>query len=190
MAPAQKLFIERYLDWDRVEARLNRYPAIQQSFDLVFLRSFVDTPPWYCHYVAWILGAWTQEDETCRLNELLALGSEFDGWTHEFRTLKPRPGIGDYWSLVWQLEVAEFLTGLTADVRWHPGGGPDLSARRGSEHLYIECYCPTKAWGIECFLCDLVIKTDPSSACLECGICGRRSRAVLMQRSSPCWTGR
>jgi hypothetical protein len=111
--------------------------------------------------VAWILGAWCREDEADRLNELLALGSELDGWKREFRSLKPRPGIGEYWSLVWQLQIAEFLTGLGADVRWQPRGGPDLLARRGSEPHYIECYCPTKAWGIECFLTDLVIKTDP-----------------------------
>lgn len=74
------------------------------------------------------------------LDQLLKLGSEMGGWEKE-RSIRRDPDYGAFWSLLWQLQVMEWLVSLGARVHWN-GSGPDLTAVVGEEVVHIECNVP------------------------------------------------
>ena len=44
---AQQILVERFLSWERVQERLQHYPAIQRNFPLDLLRRHRVTPPYF-----------------------------------------------------------------------------------------------------------------------------------------------
>ncbi len=162
--PAQRHFVHRFIDWDRVEYRLKRYPAIGRTFPLSVLQKYDERPPYYCHYMAWRLGTWEDWDgsQFQRLEELLCCAEALDHWDHEKRSLVNSPDFGEFWSLVWQLQVAEYLCGIGTDVSWTKSG-PDLTVTVGGECCFVECYSYRKSFGLFLFLQEeLLLQIDPS----------------------------
>lgn len=152
--PAQRTLVERFITWDRVEERLARYEAIRRSFSLDLLRRHRDSPPYYCHYMAWRLGTWYNESLFERLDELLTRAESLSGWNGE-RGLLENPDFAAFWALVWQLQVAEHLCAVGSDVRWG-NPGPDLSVQVDGRRLFVECYVFRKSFGLRLFLEDVL----------------------------------
>jgi len=150
MEPAQKRFVDSLISWDLVRRRLDRYPAIRSAFPLDLLAQRRESEPYFCHYMAWRLGTWTNESVMSRLDDLLEGASRLPNWSSE-RGLLESAEFGDFWSLLWQLQVAEYLAGVGEDVQWNMSG-PDLSVRLDGCPLFVECYSYHKSFGLELFI--------------------------------------
>ena len=70
-----------------------------------------------------------------------------------------------FWSLVWQLQVAEYLCEVGEDVRWAKFG-PDLSVEVGGERWFVECYTYQKSFGLLYFLEEVLQQLGPA-VCTE-----------------------
>ena len=158
--PAQRQLVHRFIHWETVEERLQRFPAIGRAFPIELLRSCQETPPYYCHYMAWRLGTWTDESIIARFDELLAGAEKLPCWSEEEPMLKTAE-FAEFWSLVWQLQVAEYLCTIGSGVRW-ASSGPDLSVQIESETWYVECYTYRKSYGLMLFIEELLRKLDSS----------------------------
>ncbi len=157
--PAQRHFVHQLIDWERVKCRLECYPAIRQAFPLEALKQHCESPPYYCHYMAWRLGTWPDELLFQRLEELLGCAKALPHWEHE-RSLLCSAEFGDFWSLVWQLQVAEHLCEVGTEVCWAESG-PDLSVKVGDERWFVECYTYHKSFDLLLFLREeLLLKLD------------------------------
>ena len=154
MEPAQKRLVDSLISWDLVSRRLDRYPAIRSAFPLELLCRRRESEPYFCHYMAWRLGTWTNESVVSRLDDLLEHGSALPNWSSE-RGLLESAEFGDFWSLVWQLQVAEYLAEVGEDAQWN-ASGPDLSATVDGRRLFVECYSYHKSFGLELFLEELL----------------------------------
>lgn len=159
--PAQRQLVHEFIDWKIVEQRLQRFPAIGRAFTVDHLRSCQETAPFYCHYMAWRLGTWNNESSFARIEELLAGAEKLPCWAAELSNWKS-PDFSNFWSLIWQLQVAEYLCEIGSNVKWAPSGGPDLSAKVGSETWYVECYAYRKSFGLLLFIEELLQQVDAS----------------------------
>ena len=112
-------FVHKLIDWERVNQRLGRYPAIRKAFSMEVLRAAEESPPYYCHYMAWRLGTWSAESEGClaNLDKLLASAAELPNWENEESVLN-NGEYATYWSLLWQLQVAAKLPAVGRNVTW------------------------------------------------------------------------
>lgn len=69
---AQQQLVNQRMNWTRVEDRLDRLHAIARAFPLDRLKAGGESPPYYCHYMGWRLGTWSDEapferlDSSCR----------------------------------------------------------------------------------------------------------------------------
>lgn len=151
---AQQILVERFIDWDRVEDRLKRYSAIRTAFPLELQRSHVDTPPYYCHCLAWRLGVWASEGLLGRFEELLAHGASLPDWEGE-QSLLLSADYSNFWSLTWQLQMAEYVSTLGTEVRWG-NPGPDLSVTIDGTRLFVECFVFRKSFGLNLFIEDVL----------------------------------
>lgn len=166
--PAQRQLVHKFIDWEIVAQRLQKFPAIGRAFSCEFLRSHQETSPYYCHYMAWRLGTWNCESSFVRIDELLAVAEKLPNWFAEKPLLKS-PVFSDFWSLVWQMQVAEYLCGIGSDVQWAKSG-PDLSVQVDSEKWYVECYSYQKSFGLMLFIEELLNKVD-NSICVQYDLC-------------------
>ena len=157
--PAQREFVHRLINWKRVKYRCQQYPAIGRTFPVEILEEHREKPPYYCHYMAWRLGTWEDESLFRRLEELLRCAEALPEWEHEKRSLVSSTDFAEFWSLVWQLQVAEHLYEVGTDVRWAESG-PDLSVKVGDKRWHVECYTPRKSFGFLRFLEELLQKYD------------------------------
>lgn len=158
--PTQRQLVHKFIDWEIVEQRLHRLPAIGRAFPIELLRSRQETPPYYCHYMSWRLGTWENESFFAHLDELLVGAEQLPCWSGEISLLKSAD-FSDFWSLIWQLQVAEYLCRIGSDVQW-AFSGPDLSAQVESEKWYVECYTYRKSFGLLLFIEELLQKVDSS----------------------------
>jgi hypothetical protein len=110
--------------------------------------------------MAWRLGTWTDETLIQRLEELLLCAETLPNWEHE-QSLRSSFDFADFWALVWQLQVAEYLCDVGSDVRWAKSG-PDLSVTFNNKRWYVECYTPRKSFGVLLFLSELFERLDDS----------------------------
>jgi len=76
--PAQKILVHKYIDWQRVEERLIRYKNIGSNYNIAEFKKSADKPPYYCHYLAWRLGTWNNEDFFKYYDQLLGVGAALD----------------------------------------------------------------------------------------------------------------
>jgi hypothetical protein len=160
--------VRRFVDWELIDRRLSEYPAIGRAFDLDTLMGGSEKPPYYCHYMAWRLGTWESASLFARLEELLLHAESLPNWKYE-RPLLVSPDFADFWSLVWQLQVAEYLATIGSEVRWAKAG-PDLSVVVSGERWFVECYAPRKSFGLLQFLEDLFERIDPA-ICIDYDLC-------------------
>lgn len=184
--PAQRQLVHEFIDWKIVEQRLQRFPAIGRAFPVTLLRSRQETPPYYCHYMAWRLGTWNSESLFERLDELLAGAEKLHCWSTEASLLKSAD-FSDFWSLVWQMQVAEYLCRIGSNVQWAPSG-PDLSAQVESETWYIECYTYHKSFGLMLFIEELLQQLDGSirvqyDLCMPFSLPKDRARSDFLDRT-------
>jgi hypothetical protein len=107
------------------------------------------------------LGTWSAfaDNHLARLDALLQTASQLPNWEHE-QSLLRSGDYGVYWSLVWQLQVAEYFLDRSSLVSWRRSG-PDLEAEINGEPLYIECYSYQKTFALESFLEDLLTTISP-----------------------------
>jgi len=149
-----KHFVHKLIDWERVNQRLERYPAIRDAFSMEVLRAAEESPPYYCHYMAWRLGTWrvARERFLVKLNNLLANAVKLPNWENEKSVLNDGE-YATYWSLLWQLQVAEKLRSVGRNVMWAgPEGGPDLSVDVDGQRWHVECYVMRKSYFLLHFL--------------------------------------
>ena len=155
-----KHFVHKLIDWERVNDRLAHYPAIREAFSMEVLRAAHESPPYYCHYMAWRLGTWSAESEGClaNLDTLLASAAELPDWKNE-KTMLDNREYATYWSLLWQLQVAAKLRAVGRNVRWGGSdGGPDLSVDVDGQRWYVECYVMRKSYFLLQFLQECLSK--------------------------------
>lgn len=158
--PAQRQLVHQFINWDLIVHRREQYPAIGRAFSLSTLKEGIERPPYCCHYMAWRLGTWATDLPFQRLEELLRCAEKLPNWKHE-QSLLSQYDFADFWSLVWQLQVAEYLCDVGSEVSWN-NGGPDLSASVNGRRWYVECYVPRKSFGMLNFLADLLEQLDAS----------------------------
>ena len=158
--PAQRQFVHQLIDWELIRSRCIRYPEIGRAFPLKTMKKRSESPPYYCHYMSLRLGTWEDESRFQRLEQLLCCAKELPNWKHE-QPLLSSADFADFWSLVWQLQVAEHLCGVGTDVCWTPkSGGPDLSAKIDNKRWYVECYAPRKSFGLLEYLREILEEHD------------------------------
>ena len=149
--------IHKHINWERIEDRLERYPGVNSCFPVEFLHRFDHDPPYYCHFMAWRLGVWDSEQAFQMLEQLLQGSASLIGWTAE-KCRNNSPEYDQFFSLIWELQVANALAlQSNSQVQWLPKG-PDLLVEYGSEKLYVECYSYRKSFGIEAFLEDILVR--------------------------------
>lgn len=158
--PSQRQLVRRFIDWDVVEHRLQRFAAVGRAFPIRLLRSREGTPPYYCHYMAWRLGTWTDESLLQRLEGLLTEAEKLPEWRAKSALLESAD-FSDFWSLVWELQVAEYLCSIGSEVQW-AASGPDLAVAIGSEKWFVECYVYRKSFGLMLFIEEVLTCVDPS----------------------------
>lgn len=153
-----RFFVHESIDWERVRYRLDYYPAIRRAFPETMLLNDFDNPPYYCHYMAWRLGTWHTDSHFANLEHLLCHAEQLPNWKHE-TSLLTNGEYATYWSLVWQLQVATYLSKVGEDVHWSDAsGGPDLSVLVNARRWFVECYCIRKSYGLLEFLQECLSK--------------------------------
>jgi hypothetical protein len=145
----------------RVERRLQQYSAIDRHFPIAMLRECHGRPPYGVHYMAWRLGVWEGEPQFEVLDELLAHAASLPGWDGE-QSLLTSAEFGQFWGLVWQLQVARLLSECCSAVAWIGGNGPDLRATVDGHVVHVECYSHQKWLGPVGFLSDVLSRIDPA----------------------------
>jgi hypothetical protein len=157
--PAHKTYIERYLDWARVEEQLAHYEHIRRLYPINFLKRCSDRSPYYCHYLAWRLGTWENEQLFEFMDDLFATGTSLKNWDANNNLLRSCT-FDDFWGLIWQLQIAKFFCRKEGvQVEWMKSG-PDLKVELGDEMFYVECYTYRKSFGIEEFICELFLQLN------------------------------
>ena len=157
LEPAQRILVNRYLDWELVDARLDRYPSICRNFYDDQLRRCANEPPYYCHHLAWRLGTYRSNQSHpifARFNDLLSHAAALPGWEHERRRLMPDCTYEQFWSVLWQLQVAGVFERDDCRVEWLKDG-PDLRAEIDGAQCFVECYAFQKSFGAAQFVREL-----------------------------------
>lgn len=143
-----------------IEARRQYYPAIARNFSSSLLSSFSSRPPYYCHFMQWRL-ATLRDAQLQRVDALLQCAEGIPGWKAESQSLVRSPDFAEFWSLLWQLQVAEYLRTRGFELRWGDTGGPDLKAQRESETLFIECLAVRKFFAALVFIEEILGQLHP-----------------------------
>lgn len=152
-------FVSHVIDRTGALDRVQKYPSILAHFPDKVLRKYSAIAPFYCHYMLWRLAVLTSP-QLERLDELLRCAQDIPGWSQESKSLLNGRDFGEFWSLVWQLQVAEFLLARAFQLEW-PSAGPDLTATRGANRLFVECVVPRKQYSKFVFLQELLRQIDP-----------------------------
>ena len=97
--PAQQKLVDQLIDWERIQSRRDRYPAIGRAFPLETLKKRSNSCPYYCHYMSLRLSTWVNESLFQRLEELLCCAEALPNWKHE-KSLLSSGDYADFWSLV------------------------------------------------------------------------------------------
>lgn len=152
--PAHKILIQRYINWDLVKERLNRYENISKSYSLNNLQSCSNKAPFYCHYLGWRLGTWENETSFEFFDSLLANAFRLPNWK------KSRISEGcefeNFWSLIWELQVAQLFANYPGtNLEW-TNSGPDLRVNSGAEEFFVECTIYRKSFGLEEFINEIL----------------------------------
>jgi hypothetical protein len=159
--PSQLVFIEKFLNWQKVEERLNRYEYIADLFSLDDLKRCTAVSPYYCHYMSWRLGTWKNEDWFEYFNKLLEKSKKIRGWEMVSRV----PGgceFDKFWGFVWELQSAIFFSeGLGLIAEWEKEG-PDIKVSVNDTNFYVECTTYRKSFALEEFIGELFHLISPT----------------------------
>ena len=157
--PAHRIFIGRYIDWEKVRERLICYKHIGAYYCIKDFQHCSDRSPYYCHYLAWRLGTWRDETLFEFFDNLLANGTLLENWSSN-RNLLKSCNFDDFWGLVWQLQMAKFFLDTDGvEVKWMRSG-PDLKVITKGGTFYVECYTYRKSFGIKEFIEELFYQVN------------------------------
>lgn len=162
--PAHKILVRKCLDWEKVSNRLSRYEYIGRYYNLKALQDCSEKSPYYCHYLAWRLGTWENENVFIFFNELLKQGGLLPNWDKKIKAEDPlkRYEYENFFSFLWELQVAKFFSEVKGvSVEWTLSG-PDLKISSNGGTFYIECYTFTKSFGIALFIEELLNRIHPN----------------------------
>lgn len=162
--PAQKILVKKYLDWDKVSNRLSRYGCIENHYNLTTLHDCSEKSPYYCHYLAWRLGTWKNENWFIFFDEIIKNGNSLPNWDKKIKKEDPseRYEYEKCFHFLWELQVAKFFSDVRGvSVEWTISG-PDLKISSNGRTFYIECYTFTKSFGIELFIEELLKQINPN----------------------------
>lgn len=162
--PAHKILVRKYLDWDKVSDRLSRYEYIGKYYNLKDLQDCSKKSPYYCHYLAWRLGTWKNENWIIFFNELLNHANSLSNWDEKIKAedQSKRYEYEKFFHFLWELQVAKFFSEIEGvSVEWTTSG-PDLKISGNGKTFYIECYTFTKSFGIELFIEELSNRIHPN----------------------------
>jgi len=161
--PAHKCLIDKFIDWEKVEQRLYKYPNIGSQYNLKLFQECSSKPPFYCHYLALRLGTWEDDSLFEFLDNLFSVAKSLPNWESERHLLKSHE-FGVFWGLLWQMQVANFfkkIEGMT--IQWFEDkSGPDLRAKYKDNDLFIECYSFSKSFIVENFINDILCLLSPN----------------------------
>jgi hypothetical protein len=148
--PSQKIFVDKFIDWEKVQSRLIRFQNIGKYYSLDALRGCSNTPPYYCHYLAWRLGTWAGDEFFIYFDELLEIGSAIENWETANQNLLLSCDYGDFWGFLWQLQIIKLFKDHPKinKVKWL-NSGPDIEVFIDDESFFIECYTYRKSFGIK-----------------------------------------
>jgi hypothetical protein len=136
--PAHKILINRFLDWHKVENRLHQFQHIGKLFNLDELKKCSDYPPYYCHYLAWRLGTWIDDSWLTFFDNLLAQGMKLKGWDNN--RINKGCEFENFWSFIWELQVAAFFVKQSnGKVEWMKSG-PDLQVTKDDINFFYRMY--------------------------------------------------
>jgi len=153
-------FVQETIDWTRVRQRLSRFSHIGVAFPEATLRRFAAEPPFYCHYMSWRLGTWSDERPFVLMDEMLDYAAGLPNWSSEAPFLT-NGGFAVYWSLLWQLQVATMFRDVGGRPRWLRSG-PDLVVATNEGSFFVECYVYNKSFGTAKFIEELLLRACPT----------------------------
>jgi hypothetical protein len=110
--------------------------------------------------MAWRLGTWTSEYIFGRLEQLLGQAKTMPGWSGE-QGMLANPQYSNFWSLIWQLQVAEWLVSLGFSPKWN-NPGPDLLVEVDGQQVWLECYSTVGFYEPVEFLGEILPAIHPS----------------------------
>jgi len=159
---AHQRLAEKAIKWCRVERALAEYPHIANHFCVRELQQKAPFP-YFCHYLAWRMSTshgYVAGDSPLALFDcLIAEAKNLPGWDR--KRLKDS-SYKSFWSLLWELQVAEAFTRCPAvrGVQWLPHG-PDLRIDVGGQECFAECYVYMKSCADREYIRDLLNEIDP-----------------------------
>jgi len=160
--PAHKILIDRFLDWERAKQRLDRYKHIGAVYEYDDLRKCSSKAPFYCHYLAWRLGTWEDEQWFEYLDYLIASSMELKGWNND--RVPKGCEFENFWSFVWELAVAVFFRSQAQTIVEWTKSGPDLRVIIEENEFYVECTTYRKSFGLEEFIDGILRRIHPELA--------------------------
>jgi hypothetical protein len=158
MSSYQKL-VHNAINWDLIQSRLQNNSAINKHFPVEILKSCNNSLPFNCHYMSWRLGTWGDESFFQYLDHLLSVAAKIPNWDQEFKSYQRDCDFSNFWSLLWQLQVADFFNKGGAKLSWNVKG-PDLTVVTEEGSFYVECYSFRKSFGIKEFISELFSYVD------------------------------
>jgi len=107
--------------------------------------------------MAWRLGTWQSDHLFENADLLLGIGSALPNWEVEGSFLTDCE-YSAYWSLLWQLQVAQALADRGASPRWNRR--PDIACAHEGATFYLECTSFRKSLGMREYIADLFSHID------------------------------
>lgn len=148
---SHKLFVERFIDTKLLGNRLMKFPYLRMYFENS-INTCVLSPPYYCHYMGWRLGTWTDERPFEVFNELIGICSNFTNWDRSKKKGQfSSCAFGEYWSLLWELQVAYFFSKAGGEVSWM-ASGPDFKVKYNGHEFFVECTTLRKSFELNSFI--------------------------------------
>ena len=155
---------ERYSRRFTANPTLSRLGLLPQAFAEIS----TDEPPWFCHGLALRMATYSTDKLFARLNKLLNLAMEADGWQSEYSHWSSD---ADHWAkkwdkfhqFLWLLQCYEYFSqrGYKVSFPASQQAMPDLLIQNGDQNqIYVECYYYSKWWPREHFLESLLWSID------------------------------
>jgi hypothetical protein len=163
---SHEALVRRYLQEGKVEQHLKTYDHIRLYYPLDALKKCEDTPPYYCHYLAWRLG--TKPGKMFNkwagfFDGLLANASSLGGW-NQGSTKKSSLmdcKFAAFWHFLWELQLAKFFSDSAgAKVEWLDPA-PDFKVITNQGDFYVECFVFTRYFELVHFIEQLCCQVDP-----------------------------
>jgi hypothetical protein len=153
--------------------RVQMYSEVAKYVPTNYEEIASDRTPWFCHGLAFRMATYTESGEVIfqRLNYLLLMAKELDGWNNESKNIANwSENYDGFFHILWMLQCVEYFIDRGDEVQFSGKKGrasPDLKiiAKSGDE-LYVECYVYSKWWFFEELITYLLEMSDPN-LCLE-----------------------